>query len=109
MRDAAAALQRARPSATVYDRRRKLEWAQRLQQRWVRCGGRAGCRFVNGQWTGRARLLTGAGLWYQIGCMHPQLTLRNSMYPPWQAGDLHRSVPDGPRPLALTKHAYLDQ
>ncbi|PRW34047.1 BEACH domain-containing lvsC isoform X1 isoform B [Chlorella sorokiniana] len=36
MRDAAAALQRARPSAAVYDRRRKVEWALRLQQRWLR-------------------------------------------------------------------------
>ncbi len=38
MRAAAEALQRARPSAVVYDRRRKVEWALRLQQRWLRWG-----------------------------------------------------------------------
>ena len=36
MQAAAAALQRARPSLLVYDRRRKAEWALRLQQRWLR-------------------------------------------------------------------------
>jgi hypothetical protein len=36
MREAAAALARARPGLPVYDRRRKVEWALRLQQRWLR-------------------------------------------------------------------------
>lgn len=36
MREAATALQRARPSVLVYDRWRKTEWALRLQQRWLR-------------------------------------------------------------------------
>lgn len=36
MRATAEALQRARPSAVVYDRRRKVDWALRLQQRWLK-------------------------------------------------------------------------
>ena len=36
MRSAAAALQRACPSVALYDRKRKVQWALRLQQRWLR-------------------------------------------------------------------------
>jgi hypothetical protein len=41
MKEAAAALARARPGLAVYDRRRKVEWALRLQQRWLRCAALA--------------------------------------------------------------------
>ena len=38
MKDAAAALQRARPGAAVYDRQRKAKWAKHLAGCWQRCG-----------------------------------------------------------------------
>jgi hypothetical protein len=37
MREAAGALSRARPGVPLYDRRRKAEWALRLQAAWLRC------------------------------------------------------------------------
>ena len=37
MKDVAAALQRARPGAAVYDRQRKAKWAKHLAGCWQRC------------------------------------------------------------------------
>ena len=41
LREAMAALKAARPGVELFDRRRKVEWAMRLQQRWARCAQQA--------------------------------------------------------------------
>lgn len=102
MRDAAAALQRARPALVVYDRRRKLEWALRLQQRWVRCGVLAGSSVQVAQGPVNGPMAVGSHECARMLLIptHPNQCTMNACcicLSSRQVGDLHVRISHGPK------------